>query len=109
MSTVCSNFLLLEQKSKGYIQVLALSWVTLFMTFVCIFSGRLHSVNSETNEDVSIGGPIGVYGHMFGVTLVQSQCPRNGKFKINLMKQDNSFIFNAGNYPSIALRKIDQL
>jgi nidogen (entactin) len=40
-------------------------------------SGLLHAVNSETNEDVSITGPIGVYGHMFGVTTVNSQCPRN--------------------------------
>jgi len=39
-------------------------------------SGRLHSINSETNEDVSISGPIGIHGHMFGVTFVRSQCPR---------------------------------
>jgi nidogen (entactin) len=39
-------------------------------------TGRLHSVNSATDEDVSISGPVGVHGHMFGVTFVRSQCPR---------------------------------
>jgi len=37
---------------------------------------RLHQVDIRTGEDISIKGPLGVHGHMLGMSVTYDNCPR---------------------------------